>query len=147
MSRETFNRIKEFSTARNLTKLQERILLHRYFEDYYFLIDDYARKHQGNNPSADTIVGFNTTLLSDMTLSTNVNLSAAELEEFNKKEIEKVKAVNGWKNFGLSTLSSIIGSFLFTLLIIILFLMGESQIKSWINDFGKKSTETTQGQK
>lgn len=134
MSREAFTRIKEFSTARNLTKLQERILLHKYYEDFYSLYDDYKRKNQGNNPSNDIIIGFNNTLLSDMTLSTNISLSISELESFTKKEISKVKRVNGLKDFGLSTLSSIVGSFLFTLLIIILFLMGQNQIRSWFTD-------------
>lgn len=144
MSRESYNRIKEFSKARNLSKLQERILLHKYYEDYFILIDDHKKKNGGNEPSPDTVIGFNSTLLSDMTLSTNINLAEAELESFTKKKLEKVKMANGWKNFGLSTLSSIIGSFLFTLIIILLFLMGESQIKSWIKDFGKEKTEVTQ---
>lgn len=149
MSREAFTRVKEFSTARKLSKLQERILLHKYFEDYFSLVDDYKKKNQGNNPPSDTIVGFNSTLLSDMTLSTNIDLSVSELDSFSKDEIDKVKTKNGWKNFWLSTFSSIVGSFLFTLIIILLFLMGENQIKSWIkddiNEKDKDKTEMTSG--
>ncbi|NLR91677.1 hypothetical protein [Flammeovirga agarivorans] len=138
MNREAFNRIKEFSAQRKLSKLQERILFHKYHEDYFMLVDDYKSNNNNNEPSADTIIGFNNTLLSDMTLSTNINLSADELKQYTDNAIKKVRTANGWKEFGMSTLSSIVGSFIFTFLIITLFLMGESQIKSWFNDFGKE---------
>lgn len=133
MKDNAFVAISKFCEDNKLSKLHQRILLHKYYEDYYLLIEDYCKK-ENSNPSADTIKGFNSTLLNEMTLKTNISLANDEIRNYTEKEIAKVKKNQSIKSFWFSVLSSIIGSFLFTILLLIIFTLAQNQVKSWIND-------------
>ena len=143
MKDNAFAAISKFCEDNKLSKLHQRILLHKYYEDYYILIEDY-RKKENSNPSADTIKGFNSTLLNEMTLKTNVSLANDEIRNYTEKEIAKVKKHQSIKSFWLSVLSSIIGSFLFAILLLIIFTLAQNQVKSWINDLYNNSKQIEQ---
>lgn len=144
MKDDAFVAISKFCEDNKLSKLHQRILLHKYYEDYYILIEDY-RKKENSNPSTDTIKGFNSTLLNEMTLKTNISLANDEIKNYTEKEIAKVKKNQFIKSFWFSVLSSIIGSFLFAILLLIIFTLAQNQVKSWINDLynnGKQIEQT-----
>lgn len=138
MSDKTFETIKSFCKNNNYSKIQERILLHKYYEDLYILIDDYKSK-EGSNPSVEIIKGFNSTLLNDMTLKTNIKLADDEIKNYTEKEIRKFERKQTFKDFSYSTLASIIGSIIFSILLIILFTIAHSQVKSWLNDLNSSN--------
>lgn len=48
------------------------------------------------------------------------------------------------KNFGLSILSGVIASFIFTILLIVILNLAQNQVKGWINDMYKTQQEMEQ---
>ena len=149
MKDKAFETIQKFCVDNKLSKLHERILLHKYYEDYYTLIEDHKKK-ESCDPSVDTIKGFNATLWNEMTLKTNVTLANDEIKNYTEKEINKIKRTQSNMAFWKSTLSSIVGSIIFTFLLILLFTLAQSQIKTWVNDLyenNNKIESTVNGDK
>ena len=125
--------IKDYCENKSLSKLYERILFHKYTEEYNNLIIDY-KESEKHEPTLDTLKGFESTLLSDNSLSTSVRIAEDDLKEYTKKEVNKALRKYSFKEFCFSTLASIIASILFSLLLIFLFTVASKQIKSYIND-------------
>lgn len=143
LNKSPFDYIKDFCKTRNLSKLHERILYHKFQEDFTQFIEDYCKK-EGMKPNQDTIKGFESILLSENTLSTNIKLAEDELNEYLNKEISTIKKGQSFKEFGFSVLASVVASFVFTILLIMIFSMGQSQIKSWVNDMYKSDKQIQQ---
>ncbi|MFK9118470.1 hypothetical protein ACJEBK_16520 [Peribacillus frigoritolerans] len=133
MSMTPFEQIRKFCTDKNLSKMHERFLYHKYVEDLTSLIDSYHPLH-GKEPSDEVKEGFKGTLISENTLSTNVRLADDEFKELTNKEIVKVKKKASFLAFSVDVVSGVVASFVFTLLLILIFSLGQSQFKSWIND-------------
>ncbi|MBD5347548.1 MAG: hypothetical protein HDR92_10550 [Bacteroides sp.] len=140
MKDKAFEAIFDFCDRNKLSKLHQRVLLHKYYEDYYVLIEDYRNKEK-TEPSADTIKGFNSTLLNEMTLKTNVRLADDEIRNYTQKEIDKVTKKQSRKSFWNSVLTSIIGSFIYSVILLLLFTLAHNQVKSWIDDLYKNEQE------
>ena len=128
-----YEEIYEFCRTRNISKIIERILLHKYYENYNQTVENY-RKKESQEPSDEIKKGFDTTLLSEATLTTNVQLAEAELKDALEKEIKSSKRKITLKDFSISVGAGVVASFLFTLLLITFLTLGQSQVKSWIND-------------
>ena len=128
-----FEHIKKFCRDRNLVKLHERILFHKFNEDFYDLIASYETS-ENKAPSADIVKGFESTLLSDNTLSTNIRLADEEIDEHIEKEIKKVERKYSFGNFSLSVFASLLASFLFAIILVLIFTVAQSQIRSWVDD-------------
>lgn len=63
---------------------------------------------------------FESTLLDETTLLGNLKLSEDEIEKALSKEIKKHDKIISVKNFGLSILSGVIASFIFTILLVVI---------------------------
>lgn len=135
-----FVTIKKFCEGHNFSKLHERILFHKFYEDFDTITKDY-KDNETTDPSEDTIKGFISTLLSEMTLQSNVKLADDEIKSFTRKEIKKLKRVQTFKEFCSSALASIVGSIIFSIILIILFTIAQNQLKSWVNDLYNDNTE------
>lgn len=135
-----FKTIKEFCKNNKYPVIYNRILLHKFYEDFYKVTSDHKLK-QGIDPSADTITGFQSTLLNDMTLKSNVKLAEDELKTLTSYEVNKFKLIVSFKQFTLDVVSGIIATIIYTVLLILFFYLGKNQINSWLNDL--KSEDPT----
>lgn len=133
MSNSPYNLIGGFCRSRDLNKLYQRILFHRFHEEYQKLIDNYKEREK-KDPSDEVKKEYENLLLNENTLTTNVKLATEEINEQIKEQIKKIEHGQSWSNFWTSVLAGVVGSIIFTLLIMISFTLGHNQIKSWIND-------------
>lgn len=135
-----YSQITDFCKNKNASELQSKILLHKYYKDYYEVIENYKNK-ENKEPTSEILEGFESTLLSETTLQGNLKLSEGEIELALSKEIEKHDRIISLKNFSLSVLSGIIASFIFTILLIVILNLAQNQVKGWINDMYKTQQE------
>lgn len=135
-----YSQIMEFCKKKDASELQSKILLHKFYKDYYEIINNY-KKREDKEPTEETLEGFESTLLSETTLQGNLKLSEKEIEIALSKEIKKHDRVTSIKNFGLSILSGVIASFIFTILLIVILNLAQNQVKGWINDMYKTQQE------
>lgn len=138
-----FEQIKKFCKDKNLSKLQERIMFHKYTEDYNELISNHIEA-EGIEPPDDTLKGFRNTLLSESTLSTNSKLSEDEIKENLKTEIRKAEKKYSRTSFWSSVGAGILASTLFTIMLIVVISLAQSQVKSWVNDLYSTQTHIEQ---
>lgn len=138
-----YSQIMEFCQNKDVSELQSKILLHKFYKDYYEVVDNYKKK-ENKEPTDEILKGFESTLLSETTLQGNLKLSNEEIEAALSKEIKKHERVTSLKNFGLSVLSGVIASFIFTILLIVILNLAQNQVKGWINDMYKTQQEMVQ---
>lgn len=129
-----YSQIMEFCKNKNVSELQSKILLHKFYKDYYEIIENYKVKEK-KEPTDEILKGFESTLLSDTTLQGNLKLSNEEVASALSKEINKHDQIISIKNFGLSIISGVIASFIFTILLFITLNLAQNQIKEWINNW------------
>lgn len=144
-----FEIVKKFCDDKNCSKLTERIIFHKFMEDYNNLIISF-KNNEKQEPSADILRGFESTLLSASNLSTYVKLANEELKENLKKELDGNMIKHNFMDFMLSILSSFIASVLFTLLLVWLFSAAQSQIKTWVGELYENQSaieKTVKGKK
>ena len=138
-----YSQIMEFCKSKNVSELQSKILLHKFYKDYYEIIDNYKKK-ENKEPTEEILEGFESTLLSETTLQGNLKLSEEEIEIALSKEIKKHDRITSAQNFGLSVLSGVLASFIFTILLIVILNLAQNQVKGWINDMYKTQQEMEQ---
>lgn len=141
-----YQQIDEFCQKEKKDKIIERILYHKFMEELTELKDSYKKDNADNEPPNETLNGYVATLLSANNLTKNIRLAEEELEDALKDKIVKIRRSIGRANFGKSVLSSVIGSFIFILLLIAIFFVAENQVKSLfgIDGVGKTKTEQIQ---
>ncbi len=135
-----YSQIMEFCKNKNVPELQSKILLHKFYKDYYDIINNYKNK-ENKEPTEEILKGFESTLLDETTLQGNLKLSEDEIEKALSKEIKKHDKIVSIKNFGLSVLSGVIASFIFTVLLIVILHLAQNQVKGWIDDMYKTQQE------
>lgn len=138
-----YSQIVEFCKKKNASELQCKILLHKFYKDFYEIIDDYKNKEK-REPTHEIIEGFENTLLSETTLQGNLKLSNEEIEIEFSKQIKKHDRIISIKNFGLSVISGVLASFIFSLLLVLILNLAQNEIKGWINDMYKSQQEIEQ---
>lgn len=138
-----YSQIMEFCKNKNVPELQSKILLHKFYKDYYDIINNYKAK-ENNEPTEEILKGFESTLLDETTLQGNLKLSEDEIEKALSEEIKKHDKIISIKNFGLSVLSGVIASFIFTILLIVILNLAQNQVKGWIDDMYKTQQEIEQ---
>lgn len=126
--------IKEFcsKSEHKNNKLVEKILVHTFYKEYDELIKDEKSKRQ--NLSDEEINGFRNSLLSEINLRKNEEIALAEIGASVKNEIKLIKGWYKIKNSLSVILLNVISSIIFTLLLILLFFLAESQIKPIVKD-------------
>ena len=129
-----YERIKTFCETKELSKLQQSILLNKFYENYNAMIDEY-KKSTGKNPDQNMLEAYETALLSDTNIQNNIKLVNEEIENVFKDKLRTFKRTTSLKEFSISVLSGVIGSFIFALLILLLLKLGQNQIKSWVTDW------------
>lgn len=129
-----YERIKTFCETKELSKLQQSILLNKFYENYNAMIDEY-KKRQDKDPDQNMLEAYETALLSDTNIQNNIKLVNEEIENVFKDRLKSFKRRTSFKEFSISVLSGVIGSFIFTLLLVLLLQLGQNQIKSWIADW------------
>lgn len=130
-----YEKIKKYCESAQLDKFYEIFLYHKFEEDYYNQILEYKKNNNNQEPDSSTKQGYESTLLSDSTLSTNIMLANSEKERIISKEIKKVKRKTTGIAFLFNVLAGILASVIFTIMIVVLFTLGQNQIMSWLNDF------------
>ncbi len=128
-----YDRINEFCESRSASKLQERILLYKYYKDYQEIADNY-RKANNVEPTDQLKLGWENAFLSDTALDGNMRLAQEEIKEELSNQINKYKRSVSLKNFCMNVLSGIIASFLFAWLLVAILSLAQDQVRGWINN-------------
>lgn len=129
-----YERIKNYCETKELSKLQQSILLNKFYENYNAMIAEY-KKGEGKDPDQNMLEAYETALLSDTNIQNNIKLVNEEIENAFKDRLKLFKLTTSFKEFSISVLSGVIGSFIFTLLLVLFLRLGQNQIKSWIADW------------
>ena len=90
-----YSQIMDFCKNKNVSELQSKILLHKFYKDYYEVIENYKKK-ENKEPTKEILEGFESTLLSETTLQGNLKLSEEEIEMALSKEIKKHDRITSW---------------------------------------------------
>jgi hypothetical protein len=135
--------INNFCQTNTISKVYERMLFHKYHEDLYVLIEDFI-KTEKSEPSDDIVRGFKSTLCNEMTLRTNIRLAEDEIKNHTKKELKKFERKQTSSAFWFSTFSSVVASFIFSILLLLIFTVAHSQVKSWLNDLNSDNSSKTE---
>ena len=139
-----YQQITGFCQKEKKDKIIERILYHKFMEELTELKDSFKKDNADNEPPNETLNGYVATLLSANNLTKNIRLAEEELEDALKDKIVKIRRSIGRSNFWKSVLSSVIGSFIFILLLIAIFIVAENQVKSLFGIDGAGKTKTEQ---
>ena len=143
MNNKAFNEITKFCETQKYSKLHQKILLHKYYEDYSYFID-YYKQTEHEEPTDEAIRAFNVTAFSETTLKSNISLANDEIKRFTEKEINKIKNTQSLKNFLFSVLSSVVGSIVFSVILMVLFALAHAQIKTWVGDLYETNSQIEQ---
>lgn len=130
--------INKFCDSEKLDYFYRYYLYHKFNSDLEEQIANH-KKISKSEPSEETISTIKSTLISNSTLSTNVKLAVEQRKRILDKEIKQYRLRQNIKVFSLNVLSGVLASILFTLLIVVVFTLGENQIKSWLNDFNSNT--------
>lgn len=130
--------INKFCDSEKLDSFYKYYLYYKFNSDLEEQIANH-KKISKSEPSEETISTIKSTLISNSTLSTNVKLAVEQRKRILDKEIKQYRSGQNIKVFSLNVLSGVLASILFTLLIVVVFTLGENQIKSWLNDFNSNT--------
>lgn len=122
--------VKLYCEKEKKNKIIERILYHKFEEELNELISNFKDINESTPPSSQVRNGYTTTLLSTTNLAKNTRLAEEELEDIFKGKIDAYKKKVGRVSFWKSVWAGIVASFIFTVLLIVIFAVAENQIKS-----------------
>lgn len=127
--------IKEFcsKSEHKNNKLIEKILIHSFYQEYDEMISQ--EKQKRSDLSEQEIVGFKNSLLSGINLKKNEEIAIAEIDARLNEKIKWLKLGYRVKNGFSVIFLNVISSIIFTVLLIIVFALAESQIKPLVNDY------------
>lgn len=137
-SKTPLEHIRNYCLSEKKTKIIEKIVYHKYNQDLSDLISSYL-KNENKDASAEIIEGFKTTLISNNTLSTNIRLAEEEINDIVENKVRLLEKKYKRNDFFRAIIINILSSFIFTLLIILIAIVAENQIKTWIREFGSNN--------
>ena len=129
-----YKRIRNFCKNKNVTKIEQSLIVNKFYEDYYSMIEEHTKNEKGVLTD-ETCKGFENALLSDVNLQISLKIIKEDIENEYKRRVKIVEIKTSIKEFSVSVLSGVIASFLFTILLIVILNMAQSQVKSWISDW------------
>ena len=129
-----YERIRDFCKNKDIPKLKQDLMVSRFYENFDLMVTEYRTK-EGKEPTDETSDAYEDALLSDVNLQNILKLVDEEIENEFADRTKRVKRQTSFKEFSLSVLSGVIASFLFTILLVIILNLAQSQIKSWISDW------------
>ena len=141
-SKSPFCIISEFCSREKKAKTIERILFHNFNEELNELIESYRKANDNQEPSSETVDGFKVTLLSETNLKKNIRMAEEELEDVLESKIKKMKRKFINTNFWHSVFASVLASFIFVILLILVYIVAENQVRSMLES--KPKTESVQ---
>ena len=130
-----YEKTEKFCTDNKLPKLYKKLIYYKYVEEMKGLVDSYKNK-ESSEPNSDILTGFDSSCLSDERLRTNQKLVDDELKEFTSLEVNKLKKNQSTKEFWMSVWAGILASFIFVILAIAIYKVGENQFNSWFGSNG-----------
>lgn len=83
-----YSQIMDFCKNKNVSELQSKILLHKFYKDYYEVIENYKKK-ENKEPTKEILEGFESTLLSETTLQGNLKLSDGSVWHSSEKALNR----------------------------------------------------------
>ncbi|MBF4692022.1 hypothetical protein [Fusibacter ferrireducens] len=128
-----YNKIEEYCKENNHPAIYKKLLFYKYTEEMKSLIDSYKTKNS-INPNSDILTGFDNSCLSDDRLHSDIKLIKEELYEFTSFEVKKFTQKQSIKAFGISVGASVLASFIFVILAIGIYKVGENQFNSWFSN-------------
>ncbi|WP_128326240.1 hypothetical protein [Pseudomonas alkylphenolica] len=87
-----------------------------------------------------TPAAINTILLSNPSLAAHVRAAEDTLSKYVEGELKSLKRELGAKSFGWSILSGVFGNILYSLLLIVIFILAKDQIATWLSSISKTTT-------
>jgi len=118
----------------------------------YETIDGYCKKNKKNNcirdlaysiytQQADLLsqeptlssAAIQTMLLTDASLLAHVRSAEDALSAQVENELKQIRKELGTKSFGMSVLSGVVGNVVYSLLLVIIFVLAKDQISTWLS--------------
>ncbi|MGY2142201.1 hypothetical protein ACW9I5_05905 [Pseudomonas azotoformans] len=87
-----------------------------------------------------TATAINTILLSSASVNAHVRAAEDALSKHVESELKNLKKELATKSFGWSILSGIVGNVLYSLLLILIFILAKDQIGTWLSSISKTPT-------
>lgn len=85
------------------------------------------------NPTPETVHTVKATLLTNESLDKYIMLAERMLDDAYRTAIRPYERKNTWSEFFVSSLASTVGALLYSALLLILFVLGKDQIRSWLH--------------
>lgn len=118
----------------------------------YETIDSYCKQNKKNNCVRDlaysiytqqsdllskdpslTSTAIQTMLLTDASLLAHVRSAEDALSAQVENEVKRIRKELGTKSFAVSVLSGVVGNVVYSLLLVIIFVLGKDQISTWLS--------------
>ncbi|TDK53837.1 hypothetical protein [Pseudomonas moraviensis] len=80
-----------------------------------------------------TPAAINTILLSDTSVIAHVRSAEDTLSKHVEDELKRLKKELGAKSFGMSIVSGVVGNLVYSLLLVLVFVLAKDQIASWLS--------------
>ena len=120
--------IKYFCKNRETSSVDEKILLHKFYTEYFDTLEEQEASKM--KISVSEIAGYVKILLSETNLNKNLKIAESEIEDLISDKIKKIEIKYKFKNVVLTIVVNIVSSFLYTFLLIMLLAAARNQIKS-----------------
>lgn len=121
-----YDKISKYCEDKNLSNLKKGYILQKYYEEFYKLSKDCK--------TADEILGTEKTLLSDTTLSSYLIYANNEINNEIDDQVKVYKKERSFKDFGRDILIGVLASAAYTILLILIIILAQNQLKSFVSD-------------
>lgn len=140
MEKSTYDYINNYCTEKYdgiLVQAERDYVLRKFLDSYYSSIQTFINDNGGRNPTDAEEKALISSLMNNNTMNSFIDSAKAYYTEY-KAEIEndyqkKVDKPAFWKNVG----SSVLGSFIYSILLAIIFWVGKDQIGAWLMSLTK----------
>lgn len=136
--------IRDFCKKRSTESLYERILLHKFYKDFYELVDEQKHKYPDKEPSDADKDAFQKTLLSENSLLGNLRAAEDEIAQALNVKTKKIEKFYARKSFWGGVWASMVASFLFTVVLVLFLTFAQKQVLDWFEAIYKNNKKIEQ---
>ena len=141
MEKTTYDHIMDYCTnkyGKFLMQPEKDYVLRQFMESYYQALENYKKKHKEAEPDEDQKKTMMSSLLNDATLHSYADSAQRYYEKFTANiESEYAKKVGGF-SFLKNIAANILASFLYSIILIIVFWVAKDQIAAWLSQLVAK---------
>jgi hypothetical protein len=127
-----FDIIHDFCKNRKTSSVDEKILLHMFYTEYFELLE--KQETSKGEISEQEMAGYEKSLLSETNLMKNMRIAESERENLISEKINKIEVKYKFKNIGLTILLNVVSSLLSIFVLMLILAAARNQIKPILQD-------------